>query len=443
MRENSLDFKSGKGQKLWIRAKQIIPGGNMLLSKRGELFLPGGWPSYFSRASGVSVWDLDGKKYVDMASMGVGTNLLGYANPRIDSAVIKAIGRGTMATLNNPEEVELAERLLTINPWSDMVKLARTGGEANAVAIRIARAASGRDKVAVCGYHGWHDWYLASNLKDEQSLDGHLLPGLEPRGVPKTLKGTVEAFRYNDFQALQDITSKGDVGVIKMEVYRNQKPEDNFLQKVRELATKNGIVLIFDECTSGFRETFGGLHKVYGVDPDIAVFGKALGNGYPITAIVGRRNVMEAAQSTFISSTFWTDRIGPVAAIETLNQMERLRSWERVTEIGDYYRRVISEVFVGKNIAIEFSGIPALSTFVVGEKNHQEWKTLITERMLESGYLASTLFYPSVAHTRKVIDRFGGKIEDLLTEVNRMGGEDEVPKMLKHPVAQSGFSRLN
>lgn len=433
----------GQGQTLWSRAKEIIPGGNMLLSKRSELFLPDGWPSYFSRAKGISVWDLDGQKFTDMSSMGVGTNLLGYANPRIDSVVRRAIRRGTMSTLNSPEEVELAERLLEINPWSDMVKLARTGGEANAVAVRIGRAASGRDRVAVCGYHGWHDWYLASNLKDDRSLDNHLLPGLEPKGVPQALSGTVEAFRYNDIEALEEIVRKGDVGVIKMEVFRNQEPEADFLQRVRRLATSSGAVLIFDECTSGFRETFGGLHKKYGVDPDIAVYGKALGNGYPITAVVGRRSVMDAAQSTFISSTFWTERIGPVAALETLRQMEDLRSWEKVTDLGKYYRQVISEVFTNREVEISFSGLPAISTFVIGKTNHQEWKTLITEKMLGKSYLASTLFYPSTLHTRKIIDRFASQMDELLIEVQKLGGERAVQKMLKYPVAQSGFSRLN
>lgn len=433
----------GQGQTLWSRAKEIIPGGNMLLSKRSELFLPDGWPSYFSRAKGISVWDLDGQKFTDMSSMGIGTNLLGYANPRIDSVVRRAIRRGTMSTLNSPEEVELAERLLEINPWSDMVKLARTGGEANAVAVRIGRAASGRDRVAVCGYHGWHDWYLASNLKDHRSLDGHLLPGLEPKGVPQALSGTVEAFRYNDIEALEEIVRKGDVGVIKMEVFRNQEPEADFLQRVRRLATSSGAVLIFDECTSGFRETFGGLHKKYGVDPDIAVYGKALGNGYPITAVVGRRSVMDAAQSTFISSTFWTERIGPVAALETLRQMEDLRSWEKVTDLGKYYRQVISQVFTNREVGISFSGLPAISTFVIGNTNHQEWKTLITEKMLDKSYLASTLFYPSILHTRKIIDRYASQMDELLIEVTKLGGERAVPKMLKYPVAQSGFSRLN
>jgi len=149
----------GKGQKLWKKAKKIIPGGNMLLSKRSELFLPDMWPSYFSKAKGCYVWDLDGNKFIDMSIMGIGTNTLGYGNDKVDSAVKNAVNQGNMSTFNCPEEVQLAEKLLDMHPWADMARFARSGGEANAIAIRIARAASGKDNVAICGYHGWHDWY--------------------------------------------------------------------------------------------------------------------------------------------------------------------------------------------------------------------------------------------------------------------------------------------
>ncbi|MEY3200845.1 MAG: hypothetical protein RIR70_395, partial [Pseudomonadota bacterium] len=315
------------GQKLWRRAKQIIPGGNMLLSKRAEMFLPEQWPAYFSKAKGCKVWDLDGNEYTDVSIMGIGTNTLGYGHPEVDDAVRRVIDSGNMSTFNCPEEVALAEKLIALHPWADMVRFARSGGEANAIAIRIARAATGRDKVAICGYHGWHDWYLSANLGDDKNLDGHLLPGLEPNGVPRNLRGTVFPFNYNNIAELEALVSQHDIGVIKMEVVRNKGPEDNFLHKVRKLATERGIVLIFDECTSGFRQTFGGLHKLYGVEPDMAMFGKALGNGYAITATIGRREVMEAAQSSFISSTFWTERIGPAAALKTLEVMERMQSW--------------------------------------------------------------------------------------------------------------------
>ena len=312
---------SNTGQKLWQRAKQVIPGGNMLLSKRAEMFLPDLWPAYFSRAKGCQVWDLDNNQYTDMSIMGIGTNLLGYGHPVVDAAVSATISDGNMSTFNCPEEVYLAERLIEIHPWADMVRFARTGGEANALAIRIARAASGKDKVAFCGYHGWHDWYLAANLRGDKNLAGHLLPGLEPNGVPGNLQDTVYPFSYNNFGELKSLVENQDIGVIKMEVSRNEPPANDFLENVRQLANEKNIVLIFDECTSGFRQTFGGLHKLYGVEPDMAVFGKALGNGYAITATIGRREVMEAAQSSFISSTFWGERIGPSAALATLDVM--------------------------------------------------------------------------------------------------------------------------
>ena len=243
----------GTGQKLWKRAKAIIPGGNMLLSKRAEMFLPEQWPAYFSKAKGCQVWDLDGNRYTDMSIMGIGTNILGYGHEEVDAAVRQTVDAGNMSTFNCPEEVYLAEKLVEIHPWADMARLARSGGEANAIAIRIARASSGRDKVAVCGYHGWHDWYLSANLGDGENLAGHLLPGLDPKGVPQNLRGTVFPFNYNNYAELEALVNSQDIGVIKMEVVRNMGPEDNFLHKVRKLATDRGIVLIFDECTSGFR----------------------------------------------------------------------------------------------------------------------------------------------------------------------------------------------
>ncbi|MBT3196353.1 MAG: aminotransferase class III-fold pyridoxal phosphate-dependent enzyme, partial [Gammaproteobacteria bacterium] len=224
---------SNRGQKLWERAKQIIPGGNMLLSKRPEMFLPEQWPAYFSRSKGCKVWDLDEREYTDLSIMGIGTNTLGYGHPEVDAAVREVVEKGNMSTLNCPEEVALAERLIELHSWADMARFARTGGEANAIAIRIARAASGRDKVAICGYHGWHDWYLSANLGGEQRLDGHLLPGLDPKGVPRELQGTVLPFSYNRIDELEALIAEHEIGVIKMEVSRNEGPKDQFLEKVR------------------------------------------------------------------------------------------------------------------------------------------------------------------------------------------------------------------
>jgi len=433
----------GTGQKLWKRAKQIIPGGNMLLSKRAEMFLPDQWPAYFSKAKGCKVWDLDGNEYIDMFIMGIGTNTLGYGHPEVDAAVRQTIDAGNMSTFNCPEEVYLAERLVELHPWADMVRFARSGGEANAIAIRIARAASGRDKVAICGYHGWHDWYLAANLGDEQNLAGHLLPGLEPRGVPQNLRGSVLPFRYNNFLELEALVRDHDIGVIKMEVSRNMGPEDGFLEKVRKLATDKDIVLIFDECTSGFRQSFGGLHKLYGVEPDMAMFGKALGNGYAITAAIGKRAVMEAAQSTFISSTFWTERIGPAAGVKTLEVMERTRSWDRITQTGRDITANWQALAEKHGLSISTSGLPALTNFSFNSPNALAYKTLITQEMLAKGYLAGTAVYVCTEHTPQVVASFFDALDPVFSLIKECEDGRDVMSLLKGPVCHAGFKRLN
>jgi glutamate-1-semialdehyde 2,1-aminomutase len=433
----------GTGQKLWKRAKQVIPGGNMLLSKRAEMFLPEQWPAYFSKAKGCQVWDLDGKQYTDMSIMGIGTNILGYGHSEVDAAVHRTVEAGNMSTFNCPEEVYLAEKLIELHPWADMARLARSGGEANAVAIRIARAASGRDKVAICGYHGWHDWYLSVNLGDDQGLDGHLLPGLAPNGVPRNLRGTVFPFNYNNYAELEALVKQHDIGVIKMEVVRNNGPQDNFLHKVRQLATERGIVLIFDECTSGFRQTFGGLHKLYGVEPDMAMFGKALGNGYAITATIGRREVMEAAQSTFISSTFWTERIGPTAALATLDVMARVQSWESITQTGLGIRERWQQLADKHGLGLDHWGLPALTGYSFRSQNALAYKTLTTQEMLAQGFLAGNSVYVCTEHTPAIVDAYFAALDPIFALIRECeDGRDIVP-LLKGPVCHGGFKRLN
>jgi len=324
-----------------------------------------------------------------------------------------------------------------------MVRFARTGGEANAVAIRIARAAAGKDNVAICGYHGWHDWYLAANLGDEDSLNGHLLPGLEPKGVPKALKGTIFPFNYNDLEQLETLVRDKEIGTIKMEVMRNIPPKDNFLQKVRQLATKNNIVLIFDEISSGFRETFGGLHKKYMVDPDLALFGKALGNGYAITAIIGRRKIMEVAQSTFISSSFWTDRIGPVAGFTTLKVMEYKRSWEQITEIGQKISNGLKKTAGKYNLPIKITGLHALTGFSFPVNNWLKYKTLITQEMLKKGILASNVVYACTEHTDEIIHQYFEQLDLAFNLVAECEDGRDIDKLLEGPVCHSGFKRLN
>ena len=431
------------GQNLYKFAKKIIPGGTMLLSKRPEIFLPDLWPAYFSKAKGCKVWDLNKNEFLDFSIMGIGTNSLGYGHDDIDNAVKEAISKGNMSTFNCPEEVYLAEKLLEINPWADNVKFSRTGGEANAIAVRIARASSGKDNIAICGYHGWHDWYLSVNHNSKEGLKNHLLPGLEPLGVPKGLKETVFPFNYNDFEELVRLCDNHDIGTIKMEVIRNIDPENNFLQKVRDLATKRGIILIFDECSSGFRETFGGIHKKYSVYPDIVLFGKAIGNGYALTAIVGRESVMSSAESTFISSTFWTERIGPSAAIKTLEIMENIKSWEIITRIGKTVRNGWLEISKSNGIGIKIEGIPSMSTYSFNE-NNLILQTYVTQEMLKKGFLASDRFYASISHDDYSVNLYLEALNEVFTSINKNNLDGiEIDTLLDGPIKHSGFKRLN
>ena len=369
----------GKGQKLYKYAKNLIPNGNMLLSKRPENFLPDLWPAYYESSEGCEVTDLDGRVYKDLSIMGIGTNILGYSNKDVDRAVINVISKGVSSSLNCPEEVQLTEKLIEINPWADMVRLARTGGEINSIAIRLARAYSGKDKVLFSGYHGWHDWYLSSNIEDNSNLNQHLMDGLKTSGVPKALKGTSVPFMHNDIEDfMHQLNMNNDIGVVKIEVERNFPPNKTFLETVRNECNKRDIVLIFDECTSGFRETFGGIFMKYNVVPDIALFSKALGNGYAICAAVGIERIMNKAKDTFISSTFWTERIGPTAALETLRIMEQTKSWEKITRIGKYIKSNWLKVFEKNGFKIKIEGLAALPRFTVLNANHNKVKTLIT-----------------------------------------------------------------
>ena len=434
----------GKGQDLYKKAKTLIPGGTMLLSKRPEMFLPDNWPSYFSKAKGCKIWDLEDNELLDMSIMGIGTNTLGYGHDEVDNSVLENVKKGNMSTLSCPEEVYLAEKLVEMNPWADMVRFARSGGEANSIAIRIARAASGKDKVAICGYHGWHDWYLSANHNSGDSLSGHLLPGLNPSGVPKALKDTVLPFHYNNFEELLDLVENHDVGVIKMEVVRNFGPKDNFLQKVRDLATRKNIVLIFDECTSGFRETFGGIYKKYGVEPDLAMFGKTIGNGYALTAVVGKKSVMEAAQTSFISSTFWTERIGPTAALATLKVMEEIKSWDIITEIGKKIQGGWKSLASIHRLEIEVSGIPSLSTYSFKSENALAYKTLIAQEMLKKNILASTNFYASIAHEDIYIEKYLVELDKIYGTIKKCENQElNINNLLEGPICHSGFKRLN
>ena len=431
------------GQKLWKRAKKVIPGGNMLLSKRPDYYLPDKWPTYFKKTKDCNIWDLDGNKFIDMSMMGIGTNILGYNHAKVDNVVKASLKLGNLSTLNSPEEVYLAERLISMHDWANMVKFTRSGGEANAVAIRIARSSTAKEKIAICGYHGWHDWYLATNLLRDDRLNSHLIKGLSPVGVPKGLSGSIFSFKYNDFNELEKLIKKHNIGIIKMEVVRNFQPKDDFLQKVRDICNRKNIILIFDECTTGFRQTFGGIHKHYGVDPDMAIFGKALGNGYAINAILGKEKIMRNAEKTFISSTFWTEKIGYVAALKTLEEMEKIKSWKIITDKGHQIRKKWTKLANKYNLRIEFMGIPAISSFYIKSKNFVKYKTLITQELLKDSILASNVIYFSTKHSQTMIDKYMISLERVFKLIAECENGRNIDQLLETKSSYNFFQRLN
>jgi glutamate-1-semialdehyde aminotransferase len=382
-----------------------------------------------------------------MSIMGVGSCLLGYNDADVSAAVVRRVQAGSMCTLNCPEEVELAQLLLEIHPWAENVRYARTGGEAMAVAVRIARARTRRDRVTFCGYHGWHDWYLAANRAAEgpaDQLQGHLLPGLDPGGVPSQLAGTAIPFAYNDLDRLKAIIAEHgrELAAVVMEPTRAADPAPRFLEGVRELCDAHGVVLVFDEITAGWRLCLGGAHLRYGVTPDIAVFAKAISNGHPMAAVIGRADVMQAAQESFISSTYWTDGVGPAAALATIRKMQQTDVPGHVAAMGRQWREGLCELARLHRLPLVFAGHPAITTLRFDHPDAAALGTLITVRMLARGILAGSGFYASLAHTAQHIDRYLAAADEIFPELADAAAHSDASARIGGPVRHGGFARL-
>ena len=430
-------MKIKNGASLYKYAKTIIPGGTTLFSKRSELHLPNKWPAYFTKAVKINVWDLKGKKFLDMFCA-VGTSILGYNNFNVNKSVISNIKKSNMTTLNCSEEVFLSKQLIKHHPWASMAKFTRGGGEANALAIRIARAYSKKKNVAFCGYHGWHDWYLSANINSKKNLDEHLMPGLNYDGIPENLKNTSFPFPYNNFDYLVKLVNKNNIGIIKMEVMRNLEPQDNFLKKIRELCNKKKIILIFDECTSGYRENMGGVHLKFKVDPDIAIFGKALGSGFAINAIIGKRDIMQKAENTFISSTFWGERTGYTAALSSIKEFKRLDVFKKIESNGKMIKNIWSNLSKKYNIPINIMGSNAIPSFSFRD-NHIKRKTFLTQEMLRNNILATNMIYITIFHNKHNITKYTKVLEKVFSDISKK----KINKILKSNLCYKPINRVN
>ncbi len=438
-RENALRLLKPKpaepsGPKLWEEAKSKISCGTGLLSKRAHLFDPQSWPSYFSRAKGAYVWDLDDKRYTDFTG-GVGAILLGHADDEVNAAVKRRVNLGSYATLASPDEVRLADVLLDLHPWAGKVRYARGGGEALGLSVRIARAATGKSGIAFCGYHGWSDWYLAANLGDDAALDGHLLPGLQPLGVPRELAGTAVPFRYNDIASFRAALQKleGKLAAVVMEPMRSEMPRDGFLQQVISSCHAAGAVYVLDEVTSGWRFGFPGAAPGLGIEPDIAVYAKAISNGYPAGAIIGKDSVMDAANGSFISSSYWTDGVGTAASLACIGKMQREGVQQRVWQIGGRLQSGLREVAARHpDLQLKIGGMPCAPSLSFG---NPAAKPLMIRHMIERGYLMSSQLYVTWSHTEANVFDMLAALDEALAIVAQSPLEPATG-------GQQGFARL-
>lgn len=438
--------KSTKSFEMQERARKRIPGMCQLLSKRPDMFSLGVWPGYYSKAKGVTVWDMDGNEYLDMSIAGIGACVLGYADDEVDDAVRAAIGNGVASSLNSPEEVELAELLCELHPWAGMVRFAKAGGEAMGVAVRIARAHTQRNVIAFCGYHGWQDWYLAANLGTGNELNEHLLTGLDPAGVPSHLSGTALPFRYNRIDDLKKIVADhgNDLAAIVMEPLRNMEPDPEFIEGVRALADETGAIFIMDEISAGFRLNTGGAHLVkHTVEPDMAVFAKAMGNGYAISAVIGREDVMQAAQQSFISSTNWTERTGFAAALATIRKHQRENAPEHMIHIGSLVMQGWKDLGKKHNLPIHVGGLQPMGHFSIDTPDFPSLKAYYIQLMLEQGILASNLFYTTLAHKEEHAERYLSAADNAFKAIAQAVEQGNISEKLKGKPSQTMFKRIN
>ena len=437
-------MSTNKGKEMWRRAIKSLPGGNGLLSKRPDRYAPDIWPNYYSKSCGVEVTDLDGNKYIDMAQMGIGSAILGYANKELTNAVSEVIKDGVNCTLNSPEEVLLAEKLIDLNPFAGGVRFARSGGEAMAMAIRIARAHSGKEKVLFSGYHGWCDWYISTNLGTNDGLGEHLIPGLNTSGIPSGLANTAIPFTYNNIENLeQTIKDNPDAGIICIEGARYDFPEKDFLDFISYIAKKKNMVIVSDEITSGWRMTDGGVYKINGFNPDIVVYAKAMGGGYAISSIVGSESVMNSAQNTFMSSTMWTERVGFVAALTTINILTRDKVWEHLNDIGNLIGDGWNKLSKKHNIDISITDFKPLVTMKLNYGNrNQALATLFIQEMLKRGYLAATSVYVSYAHNKEIIKSYLKATDECFEILSDAINNQNELELLETKVRSDSFNRI-
>ena len=389
--------KNQRSEELWAKAQKLIPSGTQTFSKGPQQYVNGVAPKYVQRAKGSHVWDADGHEFVDFV-LGLGPVILGYAYPRVDEAILRQLKDGISFPLMHPLEVELSEKLAELIPCAEMVRFGKNGSDATAAAVRVARAHTKRDKVACCGYHGWQDWFIGSTTRSQ--------------GVPEAVRKLTLPFKYNDIDSLQALFDKnpGEIAAVILEPTLFVAPKDGFLEEVKALAHKNGAVLIFDEVITGFRIALGGAQEYFGVTPDLATFGKALGNGMPISAVVGKAEIMSKFNDVFFSFTFGGEALSLAASLATLAELEEKKALTHVWKMGDMlrdgYNAIVKDLGLAETTRMigygfwpemEFNGKDGKHSFPI--------QTLVTQELIKRGILTRAGMVLCYSHTPEDIKK--------------------------------------
>ena len=385
-----------KSEALLERSERVIPLGSQTFSKSRTQYPVGVSPLFLQRGKGARVWDVDGNEYIDFVNSLLSITL-GHGDPDVDAAVRAQLDDGVILSLPHPLETEVAERICAIVPCAEMVRFGKNGSDATSGAIRIARAFTGRDHVAVCGYHGWQDWYIGSTARN--------------RGVPEATRALTHGFMYNDLASLEAVfaAQPGAIAAVILEPMNVEWPAPGFLEGVRELATRHGAVLVFDETITGFRMAAGGAQELFGVTPDLATFGKGLANGYPLAAVAGRRDIMMMMEEVFYSFTFGGEMLSLAAARAVLDKLVREPVLSTIDARGTRLLGGLGKLIEEHQLSHLFAakGHPSWTFLTIADApgaSAFEMKTLLMQELHQHGFLSVGSHNISYAHTDADID---------------------------------------
>ena len=410
-----------KSEQLLNKALNFIPMGSQTFSKSLAQYPRGVSPFFIKKGKGGKVWDVDGNEYIDFVSS-LAAVTLGYCDKDVDKAVQIQMKNGVTFSLPHILEMEVAEKLISIIPCAEKVRFAKNGTDATSAAIRIARAYTDKDHIAVCGYHGWQDWYIGSTTRD--------------LGVPTAVKELTHKFEYNNIESLEKIFTEQELACVIMEPMNIEYPQGDFLEKVKELTHKNNALLIFDETITGFRYSLGGAQELFGVTPDIATFGKGMANGYPLSAIVGKNEVMQKVEDIFFSGTFGGETLSLAAASAIIDKYKKEGVIDHFIEVGSYLLEQLNKLIKENNLEHIFwvSGHPSWSFLHIKEQKRYgilEIKTFFMQEMLKRGILIIGSHNVSFSHSKKEIDKL------LLTYV------EVLPMIKRHIKANDLLENIN